>query len=183
MGRIARLDRPPAGRAPGMVRVNPDQRTFEEPTSGSVLLKVSASPWQDSPLETRHRRGQKNGLPRYLAKCRPANPIPSASLLSAPASALCLTTGYMPEGSQPSRGQRITPNKEKVTIQITALQIAQYIVISRITASSCHANRQPALQIRRHRPMPPDTTGSAQPLGYCSPIGYRFEKLIVKWLH
>ncbi len=46
---------------------------------------------------------RKNGLPRYLAECRPANPIPSASLLSALCSllsALC-RQGICPEGSQP----------------------------------------------------------------------------------
>lgn len=73
---------------------------IEEPTSGSVILLqgVCQPPGRRNPPSAGAR---KNGLLRYLAECRPANPIPSASLISADrgdapraASPLSLTAYY-----------------------------------------------------------------------------------------
>ena len=106
---------------------------IEEPTSGSVFSsRCLPTPWQEKPVIGGAR---KNGLPRYLAECRPANPIPSASLLSA-------DRGYAPRAASPlSLTAYYAKQRESDDInnQHPLTDSTVHCDITWITASSCHA--------------------------------------------
>ncbi len=106
---------------------------LEESTPGSVFASRSLpTPWQEKPVIGGAR---KNGLPRYLAKCRPANPSPSASLLSA-------DKGYAPRAASPLSLIAHYANQREsddINNQHPLTDSTVYCDITWITASSCHA--------------------------------------------
>ncbi len=106
---------------------------LEESTPGSVFASRSLpTPWQEKPVIGGAR---KNGLPRYLAKCRPANPTPSASLLSA-------DKGYDPRAASPLSLTAHYANQREsddINNQHPLTDSTVYCDITWITASSCHA--------------------------------------------
>ncbi len=115
---------------------------LEVPTSGSVFLLqgVCQPPDKSNPSSAGAR---KDGLPRYLAECRPANPIPSASLLSALCSLLSVDRGYTPRAASPfSLTAHYAKQRENDDInnQYPLTDSTVYCDITWRTASSCHTS-------------------------------------------
>lgn len=106
---------------------------LEVPTSGSVFAsRRLPTPWQEKPVIGGAR---KNGLPRYLAECRPVNPIPSASLISA-------DRGDAPRAASPLSLTAYYAKKIEycdINNQHPLTDSTVYCDITWITASSCHA--------------------------------------------
>lgn len=106
---------------------------LEELTSGSVFAsRCLPTPWQEKPVIGGAR---KNGLPRYLAECRPVNPIPSASLISA-------DRGDAPRAASPLSLTAYYAKKREccdINNQHPLTDSTVYCDITWITASSCHA--------------------------------------------
>ncbi len=99
---------------------------------GFLLQGVCQPPDKRNPSSAGAR---KNGLPRYLAECRPANPIPSASLLS-------VDRGYTPRAASPfslTAHYAKQTESDDINNQYPLTDSTVYCDITWITASSCHA--------------------------------------------